>query len=255
MNSLRTIFRTSWAFYSLLVFIFAVLIYLPFFLVASLFLPKSLLDKFAFYSFYFIPRLLFYPCLIRMKIYGKEDIDPNQNYVIVSNHQSLLDIFANPGTSPVFFKYLAKLEVHSMPVLSTIADFYCVYVDRRNKDSRAASFQRMVDAINSGDSILVYPEGTRNRTGEPLKEFYDGAFRLAIKTQRPLLVQTLVNSNRLSSPYKVWDLSPGVIHSYWDGPIATKGLTEEDISSLKSQVERVMLDHLAEHEESWNVAL
>ena len=96
------------------------------------------------------------------------------------------------------------------------------------------------------NSIFIYPEGTRNRTDEPLKDFYDGAFRLAIEMQKTIVVNTLVGIRQLNPTYSFFTYMPGTIESHWDAPISTKGMTLEDIPKLKKQVADVMIDRLGD---------
>jgi len=102
----------------------------------------------------------------------------------------------------------------------------------------------MKEALAEGFSVFLAPEGTRNQTDEPLQKFYAGAFRLAIETQKPLLVLTLVNPKDLNDPRKKMDLSPGVVDCYFDAPIETEGLTLEDVDELEKRVRGVMLGYL-----------
>ena len=100
--------------------------------------------------------------------------------------------------------------------------------------------------MEKGYSIIIYPEGTRNRTPEPIKEFYDGAFRLAIEMQKPILVNTLVGIRELNPPTGFFTYLPGKLYSHWDTPISTIGMTLEDIPKLKKKVGEIMIARLEE---------
>ena len=73
-------------------------------------------------------------------------------------------------------------------------------MDRKSPESRAESVERMRQALQSGFSILLYPEGTRNRGDQPLTDFYDGAFRLAAETGFPMAVMTLNDPRKYNDP-------------------------------------------------------
>lgn len=244
MSIFRQIFRKIWAFYGAIIFILEAILYAPFLYFFTLFAGKRVMQLFLKWSYYYIPRIHFTPCLIRLKVIGREKIDKKRQYIIVSNHQSILDIYANPGGSPVFFKYLAKSEVKDLPFLGKIAGYFCVFVDRKSDGSRKQSYLNMRKAIDDGHSILIYPEGTRNRSSEPLKKFHDGAFKLAIDTGVPIAVQTLVNSATLASPGNTFDLSPGTIYCHWDEPIDTTEYSQNDLPVLKEKVKSMMTTHL-----------
>jgi 1-acyl-sn-glycerol-3-phosphate acyltransferase len=101
----------------------------------------------------------------------------------------------------------------------------------------------MLVALKQGESLFLYPEGTRNRTGQPLKEFKDGAFRAAILAQVPIVVQTLVNPRELNNPDGI-HLQPGRLDLHFSAPIDTRGMSLEDVPRLKQQVIDEMMRHL-----------
>jgi 1-acyl-sn-glycerol-3-phosphate acyltransferase len=209
---------------------------------------KRMKRRFARLSYYWVPRVMCWPCGIRFQSHGLKNIRKGEQYIIVSNHASTLDIFANPGTSPVYYKFLAKAEIKRIPLLGAIASPFCIFVDRKNKRSRSESMDALVKAVeNDGSSILVYPEGTRNRTDQALKAFYDGAFRIAIRTGTPLVVQTLINTRNLGPPDDLLNLAPGVIQCYWSEPIPTSNLSLRDVNDLKERVKSIMLENLNRH--------
>jgi 1-acyl-sn-glycerol-3-phosphate acyltransferase len=90
-------------------------------------------------------------------------------------------------------------------------------------------------ALDKNISVVIFPEGTRNRTGKPLKNFYDGAFRLAIETQTPILPMVYCNCLHM------WNNDEFLIHpvdlkAIYLSPIETKGMTESDEPALKDKV-------------------
>ena len=110
-----------------------------------------------------------------------------------------------------------------------------ISVNRKDKYARAKSMENMQKNIREGISVFIFPEGTRNKSSEPLLDFRDGAFRLAIESQVPIAALTLLNTGKLS---------PGVLHCVWSEPISTKGMTQDDIPALKEKVISEMKKHL-----------
>lgn len=176
------------------------------------------------------------------------DFDSKQTYVVVSNHQTMIDIPANVVSSPdaILFKFLGKLEANRIPFFGFVINRLCILVDRKSKQSRKESYERMKNEMDNGYSIILYPEGTRNRSDEPVKSFYDGAFRLAIDMQKPLVVNTLVGIKQLNPPTETLSYTPGTVYSHWDAPISTIGLTRDDIPQLKEKVKEIMIKRLEE---------
>lgn len=175
---------------------------------------------------------------------GKHHFQPDQPYVIVSNHVSQLDILLCIVTVPIDFKFLSKKEATKIPVIGYCVKHLHLLVDRSRKDSRAESMKKMVQAMDSGTSVLIYPEGTRNKGPKLIKNFYDGAFRLAVKTQQPILPMTILDDWKRQNGHMFLQLSPGRMRVRFDAPIPTEGLTEADIPALKAQVQAIMEGHL-----------
>ncbi|MCU0410439.1 MAG: 1-acyl-sn-glycerol-3-phosphate acyltransferase [Bacteroidales bacterium] len=117
---------------------------------------------------------------------GKEKIDQKQAYVIVPNHQSMLDI--------VIFnmlhhrlRWISKIEVFKIPVLGwEMRMVKYIELERGNKHSVVRMMEKCISSLREGISIVIFPEGTRSLTGA-IGKFKTGAFQLAIKTDKPLL--------------------------------------------------------------------
>jgi 1-acyl-sn-glycerol-3-phosphate acyltransferase len=94
--------------------------------------------------------------------------------------------------------------------------------------------------------IFIYPEGTRNRTDEPLKEFYDGAFRLALETQVPIIAQTLIGAKKIYHPNHPLQMQPGLVHIYFD-KIDTTKYGKDEVKKLKDDVKQIMWNRIVNH--------
>lgn len=180
---------------------------------------------------------------LKLVIHGKENIQPIGSYVVVANHCSQVDIIAGASALPFPVRFLAKAEVKYIPFFGFMVRMLAIIVDRKSKESREKSYRYMAAALHKGESLFIYPEGTRNRTDAPLKEFKDGAFKVAIMAQVPVAVQTLVGAKQLNDP-NTWSLYPGTVHLYWSKPIETTGMTSADIPRLKEMVRLEMMKHL-----------
>ena len=237
--------RKLWFIFGATFFFLTVAVFFPFYLLFFLLLGKRAVRPLIWCSHKVVSRIVLGLMLIRIRVHGRELIDNQQNYVLVANHQAMLDILCCAIAAPFLFKFLAKKELTKLPLFGYIVRWFCVVVDRKNAASRKESFENMKAALAENFSVFIAPEGTRNQTDVPLQKFYDGAFRLAIETQKPLLVLTLVNPGNLNDPKKKLDLSPGVVDCYFDVPIETVGMGLEDLPELEKQVRGVMLGHLS----------
>lgn len=240
------IFRKIWAIYAVLLFLLLLFVAgFPVLLVNMAFTPgeRALRRNIYFLHHVFTPVFLTLVG-IHVRVEGAEKLDKKQSYLIVGNHSSALDFIVNAAAFPGIFRFLAKQDLHKVPVFGWVVKKMCLTVDRSSAMSRARSVVLLKHQLAAGWSIFIYPEGGRNRTSEPLAPFYDGAFRIAIQTQAPIAVQTIVNMKQISATARSVDLRPGIVHIIWDTPIETKGFTQENIPNLKEQVRQLMLTRL-----------
>ena len=126
-----------------------------------------------------------------------------------------------------------------------------VTVDRSSPDNRARSVRILKSAIRKGISIFIFPEGTLNETGRPLKEFYDGAFRIAIETQTPIKPVLLLNSYDRMNYKSIFSLNPGISRSVFLPEVPVEGLTVKDVGMLKEKVFEMMSRELVKRGAKW----
>ena len=178
---------------------------------------------------------------------GKKNFRKDENYVVVINHNSLMDIPVSSPWIPGPNKTLGKIEMSRVPVFGIIYSTGALIVDRKKEESRRMAFALMQNTLDSGVNLCLYPEGTRNKTDQPLQPFFDGAFVTAIRTQKPIIPGLIFNTRRILSPkVKFWGW-PHRIHFHFLEPIPTKGLSLEDVGSLKERVHKVMSDYYVNH--------
>jgi 1-acyl-sn-glycerol-3-phosphate acyltransferase len=181
---------------------------------------------------------------IRYRFYGREKIDRKKAYIYVSNHTSFLDLPGLRMIIPGQFRPLAKKELLKIPVFGWIARSATIIVDRSSSQSRKKSIDKLKQILLDGVSILIFVEGTQNRSSAPLQPFHDGAFRIAVDTQQPLMPLVVKGAGKLMPPGTV-NLKPGVIRIYVGDEIPTAGLTADDITTLKESTREVMLKMLS----------
>jgi 1-acyl-sn-glycerol-3-phosphate acyltransferase len=122
------------------------------------------------------------------------------------------------------------------PIFGMIYKRVVVLIDRKSQESRARSVEELKIDLSNGQSILIFPEGTMNRTESALSEFYDGAFRLAIETQTDIVPMAILNARRLLPRNSPMDISPGTLECVFTDRIEVCGLIPEDLSDLKKRV-------------------
>jgi 1-acyl-sn-glycerol-3-phosphate acyltransferase len=184
---------------------------------------------------------------IRYDFYGRENFQKGKSYIYVSNHTSFLDIPGLWMIIPGEKRPLAKKELLKIPVFGWIASSAAVIVDRSSGESRKKSMDRLKKILANGTSILLFAEGTQNRSKEPLQPFKEGAFRIAIDTQEPILPMVVVGAGPLMPPGTI-RLRPGRVKIIVSSEIPTEGLTSNDQAALKQQtfdvMQRMILDNM-----------
>ena len=171
---------------------------------------------------------------IRYKFYGRESFGKGKAYIYVSNHTSFLDIPGLMILLPGQFRPLAKKELLRIPIFGWIARTAAIIVDRSSPESRKKSIDRLKLFLKEGISILIFAEGTQNRTKKVLQPFHDGAFRIAVDTQQPVLPIVVLGAGPLMPPGTI-NLKPGVIRIYIGKEIPTAGLTVQQVRELKQR--------------------
>lgn len=139
----------------------------------------------------FWSRSVLWLLLVPIKVSGRENVDPKQSYVFVANHQSFLDVFAVYGWLPNNFKWLMKKELRKIPFVGTAcAVAGHIFVDRSNPRAAIESLTYIKAQLHDGISTVIFPEGTRTKTGE-MGRFKAGAFKIAMDMGLPVVPITL----------------------------------------------------------------
>lgn len=167
-----------------------------------------------------------------------------QSYVYIGNHVSYMDTVDIYAAIPHYFRTLAKKEMAKVPVFGFVYKQLTILVDRSSAESRTKSMRLMWRVLHRESNICVFPEGTFNETEAPLKEFYDGAFKLAINTQKPLLPFVLIDTVNRWHYSAWWKLSPGKNRVVFLEPIPVEGMTMADLNELKTKAHNAMAEAL-----------
>ncbi len=177
---------------------------------------------------------------IRNKEIYETPHDRKKQYIFVANHISYMDIpcIVLGLHQPV--RILGKHEMVKYPVFGLIYRMVVILVDRSNADRRAKSVRGLKAALQKGISIFIFPEGTFNETGKPLKEFYDGAFRIAIETQTPIKPMLFLNTLERMHYRGFFELNPGISRIVYLEEVNVTGYTLKDVHVLKHKVHYLM---------------
>jgi 1-acyl-sn-glycerol-3-phosphate acyltransferase len=239
MKLINNIFARILAIWALFVFASTMFVFFPFYLVCFI-IPDPQKSKYHRFVSKIWMRIFLFLSGITFKVTGKDVFDDLEAAVIVCNHNSLIDI---PVSTPFLAranKTIAKKSFVYVPLFGWIYQFASVIVDRKSNESRRKSYEEMKRVLNSGLDMLIYPEGTRNKTKNPLKSFYDGAFRLSVDTGKPIVPVVILNTKRILPATPLLFLRPGNIILNILPAISPIGHNSE---TLKKLVFDIMADH------------
>ena len=166
----------------------------------------------------------------------------SQPYVICPNHASYLDIVLANVAMPCHFHFMGKAELQNVPLFNIFFRKMNIAVDRASIRSAHKAYQRAQMDIAKGISIAIFPEATIPDCAPGLGPFKNGAFKLAIESQVPVIPISFLNNWRLfpDTSRERFVVRPGISRIVVHKAIPTSGLKEEDIPQLKEQVRNIL---------------
>ena len=179
-----------------------------------------------------------------LKVKGKEHFEKGKNYVVVCNHNSLMDIPVTTPFVPGANKTIGKKSFAKVPLFGIVYIKGSVLVDRNSNESRRRSYDDMKKTLAKGLHMVIYPEGTRNKTTDPLKSFYDGAFNLAVDTKKEVIPTLIFNTKKILPAGKPFYLSPHRIEMHFLPSVSVENITKKE---LKEKVFKLMWDYYKEN--------
>lgn len=186
---------------------------------------------------------------VRVKISGRNNYIRSNSYVVVANHQSMVDIPVIHGWLGLRIKWVMKRELKKIPIFGPACQSLgCIYIDRSNsgaalksmEDAKKRLFHR--EKIIGGSAVLFFPEGTRSRDGR-LLPFKKGAFRFAMDAGLPILPITVRNSRQIL-PSDSLDLTPGEVEIQVHPAMDLIGCTVEDLDHIIFRVRKTIEESL-----------
>lgn len=234
---------TLFSLYGFFFFILLLIILLPAFFIASLFGPVKG-GNFYFRLCSFWSDVWFLLIGVRSKVLHEAKSAEQRPCIFVANHSSYMDIpmLVNIVREPV--RVLGKQEMASIPLFGYVYRNVVVMVNRKDATQRAKSVAALKKVLNQGISIFIFPEGTFNESDKPLKDFYDGAFRIALETKTPIQPIIFPDSEDRLGQDSVFSLRPGISRAVYLPLIELKDFKEQDVATLKQLVFEKMSEAL-----------
>ncbi len=250
MKGLLKPLQWIYSIYAFITFVAIMLLIFPFAVIASFFGRikggNMIMQLCMLWADLWFPLIL----IIHKKIYETPH-DRKKSYIFLTNHISYLDAAIIPKAYRQPVRPLGKAEMSKVPVFGFIYRNAIVTVDRGSAPNRANSVRILKSLINKGISVLVFPEGTFNMGATPLKEFYDGAFRIAIETQTPIKPVLFLDAYRRMPYESLFSMSPGINRILYLDEIPVSSYTIKDAARLKDEVYILIEKKLIEYNAAW----
>lgn len=175
-----------------------------------------------------------------IKIKGRENFEKGKNYIVTCNHNALLDVPLSAPYTPGPNKTIAKDSFTKVPLFGWYYARGSVLVNRRDAASRKKSFDLMKQALANGFNMCIYPEGSRNRSNKPLNTFHDGAFKLAVDTNKAVIPALIFGTKKAMPIDKFFYLWPQKLEMHFLPPVEPGNLTAAE---LKEKVFSIMTNY------------
>ena len=243
MKAVKIIFWTLWRVWFYILMGVPIIIMFPFLFISIL--------KEKWYPYFFVmariwAKVILFGSGFYYKIEREQELEPSKSYMLVANHTSMTDIMLMLAVIRNPFVFVGKKELSKIPLFGFFYKRTCILVDRSSSRSRMEVFERAQKRLSQGLSVCIFPEG-----GVPddesvfLDEFKDGAFRLAIEHQIPIVPITF-GDNKKRFSYTFFSGSPGLMRVKTHRFIPTLGKTLDNKKEVRDQTRKVIYDQLVE---------
>lgn len=251
MKSILRLIQAIYSIYAFLVFIILMFFFFPFILIVSLF--GKIKGGNVIYK---ICTLWADIAMLSWGMYHqnffKQKYDLKTPAIYVFNHISFMDVPILMKTfRKIRMRVLGKVEMTKVPIFGFIYRNAVVTVDRSSQENRARSVKQLTSVLTKNISIVLAPEGTFNMTHNALKDFYDGAFKIALETNTPIRPVILLDSYDRLHYESLFLLTPGRSRSVFLEEIPVDNYSINDLELLKNKVFSIMENALVKANATW----
>ncbi|MGB3606195.1 lysophospholipid acyltransferase family protein [Psychroserpens sp.] len=240
MKILKSVFWVLYRIWFYILVAIPIVIFLPILMISII--------KEAWYPLFFKiariwARFILFGMGFRVQIEREQKPDPDKSYMFIANHTSMADIMLMLVTVKNPFVFVGKAELTKIPLFGFFYKRTSIIVDRNDPKSRQTVFLRAQRRLKQGMSICIFPEGGVPDEAIELDQFKDGAFRMAINHQIPIVPITFADNKKRFS-YTFFSGSPGKMRAKMHKFIVTDGLTIKDTRELNLKAHKLLLRQL-----------
>lgn len=190
--------------------------------------------------------ILWMPGVFVKKVKGSYSGKINGPVVFCANHTSYLDIVLSYYLFDIYFVYMGKAELKRAPLFNVFFEKMNILVERGSRVESHKAFLEADKRVKQGESVFLFPEGTIGKQVPKIREFKNGAFKIAIENQVPIVPVTFITNWKLlqNGGFFKSNGRPGLALVKIHKPISTKGLSQDNLLSLKEQVYHIIEEPL-----------
>lgn len=195
-------------------------------------------------------RLIQFLAFFKLRVTGQEHF-PEPPYIIVSNHQSYIDTVLMYGIVPDYFVFLGKGELRNWPFFRIFfRSGMNISVDRNNASGASKAFKQAINKLQKGESVAIFAEGGIMYQAPELSRFKNGAFKLALAMDVPIVPVAIFNSYKVmgSTFFFTTSARPGVARAKVMPPIYCEGYTDKDLVTLRENTRSIIKAELDRYE-------
>ncbi len=245
MDILKNAFRIVWRIWFYVLVLVPIIILFPFLLI---FISKEKWYPYFFSLSRIWAKFILFGCGFYYKTEFEEELNPHKSYMFVANHTSMIDIMLMLAIIKNPFVFVGKKELVKIPLFGFFYKRACIMVDRSDSRSRRKVYARAQKKIDQGLSICIFPEGgVPEDMSMVLDKFKEGAFKLAIEYQIPIVPITFPDNKKRFS-YNFFSGCPGLMRAKVHHFVETEGMTIENKQQLSENVREIILNQLLEFE-------
>lgn len=179
---------------------------------------------------------------IKLTVIGEENVPKDRPVLYIGNHHSIFDVVVTYARVPALTGYVSKKEIEKIPLLRVWMRYLnCLFLDRSDLKSGAKMILNAVNNIRNGISVFIFPEGTRSKEEGQTLPFHEGSFKIATKTNCPIVPVVLTNTNRIFEDHLPFIKRTNVTLEYCK-PVILDELPENIRKSPAEYVRNIIVD-------------
>jgi 1-acyl-sn-glycerol-3-phosphate acyltransferase len=173
---------------------------------------------------------------------GLENVPQDRPVLFVGNHRSMLDVVICLSVIPFPVGFISKIELEKIPLLRMqMRDINCLFLDRKDDRKALKVILRAIELVKGGQSMFIFPEGTRSKEEGKFLPFHAGSFKIATKAKVPVVPVTIVGTGDILEDHFPKIKAAPVVVEFGD-PIETASMSRDEQKELPDRVRDLIME-------------